>query len=58
MELQGHERCVSSSVFSHLEMDELEEVFQRINHQSMKKGEYLFMAGDRSLHYLSYIKVK
>lgn len=49
MEIQGHERCVSKvPIFSHLEMDELEEVFQRINHQSMKKGEYLFMAGDRS----------
>lgn len=49
MELQGHERCVSRvPIFSHLEMDELEEVFQRINHQSMKKGEYLFMEGDRS----------
>lgn len=49
MELQGHERCVSRvPIFSHLEMDELEEVFQRINHQSMKKGEYLFMEGARS----------
>ncbi|CAD2071507.1 Crp/Fnr family transcriptional regulator [Jeotgalicoccus coquinae] len=49
MGLQGHERCVSRvPIFSHLEMDELEEVFQRINHQHMKKGEFLFMAGDRS----------
>lgn len=49
MELQGHERCVSRvPIFRHLEMDELEEVFQRINHRNMKKGEYLFMAGDRS----------
>ena len=49
MKLQGHERCVSRvPIFSHLERDELEEVFQRINHQHMKKGEFLFMAGDRS----------
>ena len=49
MELQGHERCVSRvPIFSHLEMDELEEVFQMVNHRQMKKGEYLFMEGDIS----------
>ena len=49
MALYGHERCVSKvPIFSHLEFNELEEVFHTVNHQKMKKGEFLFMAGETS----------
>lgn len=45
--LKGHQLCVSRvPIFSHLEFDELEEVFTKINHLKMKKGEYLYMAGE------------
>lgn len=45
--LRGHQLCVSKvPIFSHLEIDELEEVFTKINHMKMSKGENLYMAGE------------
>lgn len=49
MKLKGHQLCVSKvPIFSHLDEDELQEVFSKINHRHLKKGDYLYMAGDRN----------
>ncbi len=49
MKLEGHELCVSRvPIFSHLEDDELAEVFTKINTRHLNKGDYLYMAGDRN----------
>ena len=47
--LQGHQLCVSRvPIFSHLNDDELQEVFSKINHKHLNKGDYLYMAGDQN----------
>ena len=47
--LQGHQLCVSKvPIFSHLNDNELEEVFSKINHKHLNKGDYLYMAGDQN----------
>lgn len=59
--LRGHQLCVSKvPIFSHLELDELEEVFTKINHLKMNKNEYLYMAGEsvRSLFVIHKGKVR
>lgn len=47
MKLKGHQLCVSKvPIFAHLDDDELVEVFAKINTSHLKKGDYLYMAGD------------
>lgn len=47
--LRGHQLCVSKvPIFSHLDDDELHEVFSKINHRHLNKGDYLYMAGDQN----------
>lgn len=49
VKLQGHQLCVSKvPIFSHLNDDELQEVFSKINHKHLNKGDYLYMAGDQN----------
>lgn len=49
MKLKGHQLCVSKvPIFSHLEGEELLEVFSKINHRHLNKGDYLYMAGDEN----------
>lgn len=47
--LKGHQLCVSRvPIFSHLSDDELQEVFSKITHKHLNRGDYLYMAGDRN----------
>ena len=49
LKLKGHQLCVSRvPIFSHLDDGQLHEVFSKINHKHLKKGDYLYMAGDRN----------
>lgn len=49
VKLQGHQLCVSKvPIFSHLDDSELQEVFSKINHKHLNKGDYLYMAGDQN----------
>lgn len=49
LKLKGHQLCVSKvPIFSHLEDEDLLEVFSKINNRQLKKGDYLYMAGDEN----------
>lgn len=49
VKLRDHPLCVSKvPIFNHLDDDELQEVFSKINHKHLKKGDYLYVAGDQN----------